>query len=324
MRIKQDGVGVVGLPKKFLTDFLVSSDEICLKVYLAGLNFVNRDTTFDEIAKFLNVSEEKVKDAFKYWEEKKMIEVNNEDIKYLFDGEMASFLAFTLPKYTPDEIAAHIENDENIKMVLAKAQKILGKLISSSDISTIVGFYDWLKLPSEVILMLIEYCVLNGKKSMRYIEKTALDWSDKEINTIEKAEEHIKSIEEKKEFLYKMKTLLGIYGREFTAKEKNFLTDWANNLGFSPEMIKEAYDMAIDHTGKVSFSYANKILKSWNERGIDNLEAARKEAEAGEKIKTKPAPKNNRFNNFKQKEYDYSELEQKELQKILDKVKNNL
>lgn len=56
---------------------------------------------------------------------------------------------------------------------------------------TLLYLYDTAGLPAEVILMVIEYAVGAGKYHMRYIEKVALDWADRGIDTIDKAEQHL-------------------------------------------------------------------------------------------------------------------------------------
>ena len=56
---------------------------------------------------------------------------------------------------------------------------------------TLLYLYDTAGLPAEVILMVIEYAVDGGKYHMRYIEKVALDWADRGIDTIDKAEQYL-------------------------------------------------------------------------------------------------------------------------------------
>lgn len=38
------------------------------------------------------------------------------------------------------------------------------------------------------------------------------------------------------------------------------------------KMIKLAYDASVDHTGKMSLAYMNKVLGSWNQKGIKRPE----------------------------------------------------
>jgi len=41
-----------------------------------------------------------------------------------------------------------------------------------------------------------------------------------------------------------------------------YINDWLNNLKATPEQIKEAYDVTILNTSKLSYQYMNKVLIS--------------------------------------------------------------
>ena len=63
---------------------------------------------------------------------------------------------------------------------------------------------------SELILILIEYCVSKGKSDYRYIEKVAMAWNDMKITTVEQAQNYIKKTEDKWIKIRKILTYLGI------------------------------------------------------------------------------------------------------------------
>lgn len=88
--------------------------------------------------------------------------------------------------YTPKQLE-DLSEQEDFSMLLYAAQTYLGSVLNSSDASVIAYLYDSLQFSSELIEYLIEYCVSNGHKSMRYIEKVALAWADKGIQTVKQA-----------------------------------------------------------------------------------------------------------------------------------------
>ena len=45
------------------------------------------------------------------------------------------------------------------------------------------------------------------------------------------------------------------------------------------DLIFYAYEKTVDNTGKLSFSYMNKILTSWKDKGITTLAAAKSDSE---------------------------------------------
>lgn len=115
--------------------------------------------------------------------------------------------------------------------------------------------------------MIISYAASVGKVSMRYIERVALDWSDREIDTYEKAETYIKELEQNDKKTRKIRTMLGIQGHAPSATEKKYINSWIEK-DISLDLIPLAYDKTIVKSGKLSWAYMNKILLSWQEQGI--------------------------------------------------------
>ena len=90
--------------------------------------------------------------------------------------------------------------------------------------------HDYLGLPTDVILMLLQYTVSIGKSNMRYIEKTAIGWADEEINTHEKAEEKIRRLNERAQAWDVVEQTLGITHRSPTRNETELSTRWVQGV----------------------------------------------------------------------------------------------
>lgn len=175
-----------------------------------------------------------------------------------------------LPISKPDvnQIAARITEEPELRMMYAEAQQKLGRTIGYDGQSSLLMIHDQYGLPVEVILMLIEYAVSEGKTSMAYISKVGREWGESEIDTLEKAEQRITQLRESKTLWSKFRARTGIQNPKPTASQENFLIQWSQKLGFSMEMIYLAYEEMANHTSNVSFPYMNKILLSWHENGI--------------------------------------------------------
>lgn len=186
------------------------------------------------------------------------------------------------PQYEPEKIAGDVDANGSLKFMLARAQGLLGRTLSSVEINAIYGFYDWLRLPPEVILVLIDHCVSCGKSSIKYIEKVAIEWAKAGIFTFEAAEKHIENKKNLDSFERRIKSLLGITSRDFAPFEKEILKAWE---GFSlcDELITLAFDRTVKNTGKLSLPYMNKILESWHAKGYES----KKEVEAAERGRSK-------------------------------------
>lgn len=176
-------------------------------------------------------------------------------------------------------VAKRIAESEEIAMLMQESQVILGRLINNGDSSTLLMMHDYLGLPTDVILMLLQYTVSIGKSNMRYIEKAAINWADEEINTHEKAEEKIRRLNESSKAWGVVEQTLGIARRSPTKQETELASRWINEWRFSPDMIREAYERCVNQTGKLSLRYMHKILERWQREGILTLEQARREQE---------------------------------------------
>ena len=92
----------------------------------------------------------------------------------------------TKREFSTTELSKFIE-DEDIKQLLYISQTYLEKTFSPAETNTILYFYDGLGFSIELIEYLIEYCVSNGHKTMRYIEKVAVEWANENIETVDDA-----------------------------------------------------------------------------------------------------------------------------------------
>ena len=184
-----------------------------------------------------------------------------------------------LPQYTSEDIIRRSETDSGFRAVLNEAQRKLGRVLSTSDIKTLFGIYDFLALPPDVIFMLLTYCIDSFKAkygsgrlpSMRSIEKEAYSWANKEILTLEQAEEYIKNAAERRSKLGEVKSALGITGRQLTATEAKYVNSWLD-MGFDCSTLAVAYDRTVTNTGALKWSYMNKIVTSWHEKGLHSIE----------------------------------------------------
>lgn len=191
-----------------------------------------------------------------------------------------------LPEYETEDLMRRSREDAGFAAVVTEAQKVLGHVLNSNDLKRLFGIYDYLALPPEVILMLLNHCVSisQGRRpSMRFIEKEAYTWANREILSLEQAEEYIRRSRERREDMGRLKEILGIHGRELTATEQKYIASWLD-MGFDDGCISIAYDRTVTNTGALKWSYMNKILLSWQEKGIHTG------AEVAEKDSRRKAP----------------------------------
>lgn len=180
-----------------------------------------------------------------------------------------------LPEYRAEDIVRRSASDGSFAAVLAEASKAMGRTLSSVDMKILFGVYDYLGLPADVIMLLInfvseQYELRYGgqrRPSARAIEKEAYYWVNREIITMERAEEYIKRAEARRGELAAVKDALGIKGRELTKTESEYISSWLD-MGYGADAVAIAYDRTVTNTGSLRWSYMNKIILSWREKGL--------------------------------------------------------
>lgn len=186
-----------------------------------------------------------------------------------------------IPQYRSEDIVRRCKENGEFAVVVAEAQTALTHTLSSVEMKTLFGIYDYLALPPEVIMMLINYCVARCREqstpdhprrpSMRSIEKEAYNWVHQEILTLDQAEEYIRRQRERRDALGRAKAAVGIHGRELTPTETKYLSAWLD-MGFEEDALAIGYDRTVTNTGALKWSYMNKIMQSWHEKGLHSAE----------------------------------------------------
>ena len=173
-----------------------------------------------------------------------------------------------LSRPTHEQIAIRLQECEAFKDLFQEAQQKLGKTIGYEGQSILIMLHDTYDLPLEVILMLLEYAKSKGKTGYKYIASIGREWSEKEIDSLESAEEYIREQNTTDTLWAQFKELTGAKNRNPTAKQKRYLVSWSKAMGFSFEMIALAYEICIDNTNKLSPEYMDRVLQSWQKAGV--------------------------------------------------------
>ena len=221
--------------------------------------------------------------------------------------------------YTANEISMFKSKSE-VTEFLYLAEKYIGKTLSGTDVNSLLYIYDVLQFEPELIEYLVEYCVTNGHRSLRYIEKVALSWSEECINTVSLAKANTTLYSKS---CYPVLKAFGLNGRNPGEGEKAMIIKWTNSYGFDMDIILDACNRTINTIHQPSFEYADSILSKWKEKGIRTLsdvkalDAQHSKAKADNAANshntknTSQTRNKNSFNDFEQRNYDYKKLEKK-------------
>lgn len=224
-------------------------------------------------------------------------------------------------------------DDENVGMLITIAEKYTGRLLSTTDINRLLYLYDELHLSVDLIDYLIEYCVSKNKRSFRYIESVGVRWYNDGIKTVAEAKANSSLTDGR---YYKILRFFGISGRAPLPNEAALMKKWLDTWGFSKELIREACTRALRNTDRQTpgnlFSYTDRVLSRWYDARITTPaqvkeadlahEKRRASADSGRETAgsgSRKTAKQNAFNDFQQRDYDFDDLEQK----LLEQTKKN-
>lgn len=220
-------------------------------------------------------------------------------------GTQAAPAEITQRSYSAAEMAAFQEK-EDVRELLFVTEHYLKRPLTSTDINTILFWYDELKFPVDLIEYLIEYCLGKGHISLNYMNKVALAWKKENVNTVERAKCVSSSFSQ---LHFTVMKALGITGRNLVPAETACIDKWSKTYGFTPDIIQEACRRTIAATHQPSIGYADSILKNWHEQNVHHLsdivklDSNYQNEKKSARIANKAAAPN-RFHNFNQRNYD--------------------
>ena len=229
--------------------------------------------------------------------------------------------------YSPAAIKRMCDSDDNLHQLIFVAERLFGKTLTNSEISTIIYIHSDLHFSDELLEYLFEYCVSLEKRSFRYLERVAISWHEEGLVTAEQAKQQ-HEIHSKK--IYSVMKAFGINDRMPGKPELDFITRWYDDYGFETDIVIEACNRTIQALHKPSFEYTDTILSNWRKKNvhtISDIESAdaahassKKDTYKNDKTAAAASPvrtgKNtNRFNNFSQRTYDFDALEKQLINK---------
>ncbi|MBQ4105553.1 MAG: DnaD domain protein [Clostridia bacterium] len=319
---------VFAVPSSVVDKGLKLASESQLKVLLYLLRHSGESVTDESVSQALGIHTEDVRDAITYWADKGLLVRLSDSITLPTDSPAKSVSGLsdaakeqpTAPansekrprpisratKPEPAYVAKRLKTDKNIVFLMDEAQRILSKVLSNTDVATLLMLHDTDGLPIEVILMLMEHCIQIGKGNMRYIERTGINWASEGITTITLAEEKIKRYSES---TTAWATVCAVFGLHLsgtpTKKQLEFSDIWINNWKFSEDMLRLAYERCVDTKGELNLSYINGILRRWNEQSLRKPE----DVINADSVKSEKTKKNQKKSAGTDASYDIDEYE---------------
>ena len=221
---------------KFITKYLPEADGIAVKVYLYGLLLCqNTDADFGlrSMAEVLKLSEEKIKEAFAFWQDYDLVEILSQE------PFAVQYLPVTAAVGKPKRVRYEQYADFN-KELQRKMQKV-GKFISANEYIKYMRFLEENAMQPHAFLLVTEYCInkqgagitpayiFNKAKKLIRGGLTTYEQVEKELSNYNKHEGDVTAI-------------MGILSVARTPDEGDYAlyAKWTEKLGFSQHAIVAA------------------------------------------------------------------------------------
>ena len=217
----------------FIDSFMPMAPEECTKCYLYGLFLASSglkiDNTLENFAKKLNMTEEDVESAFRYWEEQGLVQVlSTHPIEILYNPLKNIFNGTKL--YKPEKY----ETFNRQAQALFEGKREITKTEYGE-------YYDFLErshMEQEALIMIMKYCIDSKQKPVgyNYILTVARNWANEGALTVKQVEEKLCQMEESTSSLSQILTALGIKRNSYI-EERALYQKWSRDLGFDDEAI---------------------------------------------------------------------------------------
>ena len=248
--------GSTAVDNQFLLEFMPNATGDQVKVYLYGLMACTcqmADMAIPQIAHDLGLTADAVMSAYRHWERVGLVERTGDNpVSFRYLPPNASIFTGSVPPVD----RSYESFTDSVLAIFGTDYRLHGKRI--------IQFYEWvteLKLPEEVVLMLIRHMIsIHGKEfSFQTADKLAAELAREGVHTIEDAETALtrnrKALETSRAVLRRLNLR-----REPTEPELEMCTKWMQEWTYTPEAILAACDQT---TAAVtpSFKYLDGILE---------------------------------------------------------------
>ncbi len=322
---------IFAVPTEIVDKHIRLAGEQQLKVLLWILKNAPENPDINQMCKALKINPDDVDDYLQYWvltgvlhTDGKQVVVSSpavtqttsepapEPVK-VAESKTRPSVEHIPSKPTSSEIAIRIEESPEIGHLFNEAQLKLGKTIGYDGQCALLLIHDHYGLPAEVIFMLIDYCVSVGKTNYNYILTVGKDWGQREIDTLEKAAEQITTLKNINSLWNVFARNVGISNPRPTVNQLNYFRKWSTDWKFTSEMIILAYEEMVEHTGKIRYSYMDKILENWHKIGCNTPDIVKnlKSEKAALKSASKKPVSNNQTTTTPS--YDLDEFEERSI-----------
>ena len=254
----------------FIEKYMPKARGEFIKVYLLMLKYNNSGemgANSTILASTLNLLESDILNALNYWNDEGVIKLIPIDKMGNYNIEFIDLVEDSKSRSKEVNLLEAL-NKTSTKDMLNDIERLLGRPLSPKEMTTYLSWQEEFNFSSELILILIEYCVSRGKSDYRYIEKVAIAWHDMNITSIDDAQNYIKKTEDKWIKIRHILNYLGIKNPELMKPQQEMLEKWIIDYAFPLEVIEKACNICFQRLNRSDFKYIDGILSNWNKNNL--------------------------------------------------------
>lgn len=300
--VSNNGWGMMfGIPTAVVDKYLKLATPSQLKVLLYILRHQCSEIDTNQISTALSMNEELIEEAILFWEQTELFSTINEQPFEIEKTESTDVQKAAQEKsenefisapntvaiaqrsssevtLTPSEIASELKRNTGMMDLFRMAEQLIGEPLTHMQQRSLLWMYQYLQVPSDIILTIMSYCLSIDKSSMQYTEKLLYNWWNKGLCTMQQINDAIVKDQESRSYHGLVARTLDMQ-KPPTSKQREFFDSW-QKLNIPTDLIRYAYEKTIEQTDKRSFPYMNKILINWSNAGYKT----REEVDIGDKL----------------------------------------
>jgi DnaD/phage-associated family protein len=225
----------------------------------------------------------------------------------------------------PDPISAYVltpamiqeaEGSDGFRNLLNLVQIYFKQTLNGIDYEKLIWIYFQLGQDFDACEVLVEYCAGKPKRGSRMRQLEQLTCSCIEQGFL--SSKAIRSYLAHTDHCQLIKKALAVPTKDLTANQECYVRRWFEEYGFDEALVSEACVRSEKCENiKDRFTYANTILSDWYDKKVHTMEQVaiqdaihREENPYPKKSSTKKSPPSgNKFNNFDQRDIDFTEME---------------
>ncbi len=250
----------------FIEEYLPQAPAEYVKVYLYGLmNCYYPDSAasgISQLAQVLSLTEEQVREAFNYWQEKGLVQ-------FQFENGVSSVLYKVFPRDTRGFVEAQddpnrfLELNRNIEKLFEPRQ------LTPRELDSVHRWIDSYRFPEESAILLCQYCIrMHGRDvAIAYMNTVAENWASEGLIAPEKIREHLELRSAERRDVISILASLGIIKRSATEAEMALYKKWTENWGFDRDAI-DYVCLQSASAKQPNMKYIDTILNSLRENNL--------------------------------------------------------